>query len=59
MNKIKKRAFSNKNDNSKTKNLNSHGYDVSKFSALDIPVRRDPKTGRLISTNPQPLKKGG
>ena len=54
MKKIKKRGSSTKNENPKTKKINSHGYDVSKFLALDIPVRRDSKTGRLISTSPQP-----
>lgn len=34
----------------KKKILNSYGYDVSNFGVLDIAVRRDPETGRLIST---------
>lgn len=39
--------------NTRRKNLNSYGYNVSDFNVLDIPVRRDPNTGRLISTNKQ------
>ena len=35
----------------KKPNINAHGYDVSKFVKLDIPVRRDPETGRLVSTS--------
>ena len=35
----------------KKKDINKHGYDVSEFGVLYIPVRRDPETGRLISTN--------
>ena len=33
----------------KSKNINSYGYDVSKFTVLDIPVRREATTGRLVS----------
>ena len=42
---------SNKTNNTQRKVLNSYGYDVSKFNMLDIPVRRESKTGRLISTS--------
>ena len=39
------------------KDINSYGYDVSKFTVLDIPVRRDPETGRLVSVAKQSSKK--
>ena len=48
-NKPKNSSQSTKS-NTKKKNLNSYGYDVSDFTVLDIPARRDPNTGRLIST---------
>ena len=35
--------------NTREKILNSYGYDVSDFAVLDIPVRRESKTGRLVS----------
>ena len=50
MHKIKKNGVA-KSKKRKLKNINSHGYDISKFAVLDIPVRRDPETGRFISTN--------
>ena len=34
-----------------TKHINSHGYDVSNFGILDMPVHRDSRTGRLVSNN--------
>lgn len=37
--------------------VNSHGYNVSNFNVLDMSVRRESKTGRLISANRKPLKK--
>ena len=37
--------------------VNSYGYNVSNFSVLDIPVRREASTGRLISTNKSSAKK--
>ena len=42
--------------NKKEKIINSQGYDISKFTVLDIPVRRDPETGRLVSTPKQSSK---
>ena len=36
---------------------NSYGYNVANFNVLDIPVRRDPETGRLISIAKQSSKK--
>ena len=51
-NKNKISSQSTKSNNRK-KNLNSYGYDVSDFAVLDIAVRRDPETGRLISTKKQ------
>lgn len=33
------------------KDINSYGYNVANFNVLDIPVRRDSKTGRLVSIN--------
>lgn len=41
----------------KKKHINTHGYNVSNFFVLDIPVRRDRETGRLMSTTPQSSKK--
>ena len=43
--------------NKKGKNINSYGYDISKFTVLDIPLRRDPETGRLVSVKKQSSKK--
>ena len=43
--------------NKKGKNINSYGYDISNFNVIDIPVRRDPETGRLISITNQSSKK--
>ena len=43
--------------NTKGKNINSYGYDVSKFAVLDIPVRRDPETGRLVTIDSQYSKR--
>ena len=55
-NKNKKSSQSTKS-NKRKKILNSYGYDVSNFTVLDIPVRRDPNTGRLISTKKrQPIR---
>jgi len=48
---------SSRHTRSKTKNINSYGYDVSRFSVLDIPVRRDSKTGRLVSVKVKTSKK--
>ena len=58
MNKNKTK-MSSQSAKSKTrrKTLNSYGYDVSDFNVLDIPVRRDPSTGRLISTHKPQSKK--
>ena len=54
MNKNKTKISSQSTkSNTRRKILNSYGYDVSNFNVLDIPVRRDPNTGRLISTNKQ------
>lgn len=39
------------------KDINSYRYNVANFNVLDIPVRRDPKTGRLISIAKQSSKK--
>ena len=51
MNKNKSKGSSQSNkSNTKRKIVNSYGYDVSDFTVLDIPARRDPNTGRLIST---------
>ena len=33
----------------KSKDINSYGYNVAGFSELDIPVKRDSETGRLVS----------
>ena len=33
----------------KNKDINSYGYNVADFSELDIPVKRDSETGRLVS----------
>lgn len=41
----------------KNKNINSYGYNVSSFSELDIPVKRDSETGRLVSINKKSQKK--
>ena len=57
MRQSKTKECSKKSKNQKSKNINSQGYDVSQFFVLDIPVRRDRETGRLISTNKQSLKK--
>ena len=51
----------NKASSYRTKSLkediNSYGYNVANFNVLDIPVRRDPETGRLISIAEQSSKK--
>ena len=31
------------------KDINSYGYNVAQFNVLDIPVKRDSETGRLVS----------
>ena len=31
------------------KDINSYGYNVAHFNVLDIPVKRDSETGRLVS----------
>ena len=31
------------------KDINSYGYNVALFNVLEIPVKRDSKTGRLVS----------
>ena len=46
--KNKKSSQSTKS-NTRRKILNSYGYDVSNFNVLDISVRRESKTGRLVS----------
>ena len=40
-----------------SKVINSHGYNVANFNVLDIPVRRNSKTGRLVSGVRQSSKK--
>ena len=51
MNKNKSKGSSQSTkSNTKRKIINSYGYDVSDFTMLDMPARRDPNTGRLIST---------
>ena len=37
--------------------INSHGYNIANFNVLDMSVRRESKTGRLVSTNRQSLKR--
>ena len=49
-NKNKNKSSQSTKSNTRKKILNSYGYDVSNFNVLDISVRRDPNTGRLIST---------
>ena len=39
------------------KDINSYGYNVANFNVLDIPVRRDSETGRLVSVVKQSSKK--
>ena len=48
MSKNKKSSQSTKS-NTRRRILNSYGYDVSDFNVLDISVRRESKTGRLVS----------
>ena len=58
MKKAKEVGANNKKHRTlRKKNLNSYGYDVSQFVVLDIPVRRDPQTGLLVSTDKNPLDK--
>ena len=33
----------------RSKDINSHGYSVAGFNELDIPVRREAETGKLVS----------
>ena len=49
-NRTDSKRGSNKSNSKQRKILNSYGYDISKFNVFDIPVRRESKTGRLIST---------
>ncbi|MDE0092493.1 MAG: hypothetical protein OXN83_04315 [Oligoflexia bacterium] len=41
----------------KNKDINSYGYNVSSFSELDIPVKRDSETGKLVSIHKKSQKK--
>lgn len=36
---------------------NSYGYNIANFNVLDMSVRREPRTGRLVSTNRQSSKR--
>ena len=54
---IMKNKASSYRTKSEKKDINSYGYNVANFNVLDIPVRRDPKTGRLISVAKQSSKK--
>ena len=36
-------------NNTRNKVVNSYGYNISNFNVLDISVRRESKTGRLVS----------
>ena len=54
---MKKHKASSYCTKSVKKDINSYGYNVANFNVLDIPVRRDPETGRLVSVVKQSSKK--
>lgn len=56
-NKHKTASCRTRSSGTKNKNINSYGYDVSKFTVLDIPVRREATTGRLVSIDKQSSRK--
>ena len=56
-NKHKTSSYHTKSTPRGSKDINSYGYNVANFNVLDIPVRRDPETGRLISVAKQSSKK--
>ena len=56
-NKHKTSSYHTKSAPRESKDINSYGYNVANFNVLDIPVRRDPKTGRLVSIVKQSSKK--
>ena len=52
-----KRKASSYHTKSASKDINSYGYNVANFNVLNIPVRRDSETGRLVSVAKQSSKK--
>ncbi len=50
-------VFKKVSNSTRGKVINSHGYNISNFNVLDMSVRRESGTGRLVSTNRQSSKK--
>ena len=59
MSKIKDKASSHHKGSisTRSKAVNSHGYNVANFNVLYIPVQRESEIDRLVSVNKQSSKK--
>ena len=55
--KNKQKKSSDHTKSKSKKDINSYGYNVAHFNVLEIPVKRDSETGRLVSLKSKPSKK--